>query len=182
MKMKFVLNACCAAIIAAAFATPAAAVDVALGTYVFEAADSSTQTYLVAIDPNGETAVTQLGIGFIEPCRVSGSETPYTLQTGWGLGGDYVIEQDGKVTFSARGNYYTFDVSLDFGAGGTAKGGSITTYGVTLYPADPESGHPKRALFCESAKQTVTLQSFTAPGSEPAISAPNTARFVGTAE
>jgi len=180
--MKLVLNACCAAIIAAAFATPAAAIDVALGTYVFEAADSSTQTYLVAIDTNGDTAVTQLGIGFIEPCKVSASETPYTLQTGWGFGGDYVINQDGKVTFSATGNYYTFDVTLDFGAGGTAKGGTITAYGVTLYPADPLSARPKHALFCESAKQAVTLQSFTAPGAEPAISAPNTAKFVGTAE
>ena len=180
--MKLVLNACCAAIIAAAFATPAAAIDVALGTYVFEAADSSTQTYLVAIDTNGDTAVTQLGIGFIEPCKVSASETPYTLQTGWGIGGDYVIEQDGKVTFSVTGNYYSFDVFLDFGARGTAKGGTITTYGVTLYPADPLSARPKHALFCESAKQAVTLQSFTAPGAEPAISAPNTAKFVGTAE
>lgn len=99
----------------------------------------------------------------------------------WGFYSDYLIKQSGKVTFSATGNYFTFDVTLDFGANGTATGGTITSYGVTLYP-QPAIGHPTHALFCKAPLQTLTLQSFTAPGAEPAINASHTAKFVGTAE
>lgn len=182
MRMKHIVSASGAAIIAAALATPAAAVTVEDGTYVFQAADSSTQTITVSTDNNGFTAVTSLGIGFNEPCKVSGTEAPYSLITGWGFGGDYVIKPDGKVTFSATGNYFTFDITLDFGALGTATGGTITSYGVTLYPEDPFSAHPKKALFCESPLQSMTFVSYTAPGTVPAISAPHTAKSVASAE
>jgi hypothetical protein len=182
--MKYVLNACGAAIVfAAALATPSiAAITVEPGVYVFQAADTSTQTITVTVDGNGKTAVTSLGLGFIEPCRVSGTEAPYTLQSSWGLGGDYVISPTGKVKFSALYNYFTFDVSLDFGAGGTATGGTIASYGVTLYPDAPFSVKPTKALLCESASQAMTLLSFTAPGAVPAISAAHSAKFIATAE
>jgi hypothetical protein len=183
MKMKHIISASGAAIIAAALATPAAAaVTVENGTYVFQAADLSQQTFTVSTDGNGLTAVTSLSVGFNEPCKVSGTEAPYSLSTGWGFGGDYVIKSNGKVTFSAAGNYFTFDITLDFGAGGTATGGTITSYGVTLYPENPFSAHPKRALFCESPLQNMTLLSYTAPGAVPAISAPHTAKSVDSAE
>ncbi len=182
MRMKHIISASGAAIIAAALATPAAALTVEDGTYVFEAADTSQQTFTVSTDSNGFTAVTSLGIGFIEPCNVSGTEPPYTLNTGWGFGGDYVIKPSGKVTFSATDNYFTFDITLDFGALGTATGGTITSYGVTLYPEDPFSAKPKKALFCESPLQSMTLVSFTPPTDAPAISAPHTAKSVHSAE
>ena len=183
MKMKHIVSASSAAIIAAALATPAAAaVTVENGTYVFQAADTSQQTFTVTTDSSGFTAVTGLGIGFIDPCTVSPTEPPYTISSGWGFGGDYVIKPSGKVTFSAAGNYFTFDVTLDFGAGGTATGGTITSYGVTLYPEDPFSAKPKKALFCESPLQTMTFLSYTAPGAVPAISAPHTAKSVSSGE
>jgi hypothetical protein len=171
------------AILAASLATPAAAtVTVEPGTYVFTAADSSTQTYTVTIDSNGNTAVTGLSVGFNEVCRVSGIEPPYSLITGWGFGGDYVIGKTGKVTISATGNYFTFDITLDFGANGTATVGTITSYGVTLYPENPFSAHPTHALFCESPRQATAFSSYTAPGAVPAISAPHTAKSVESAE
>ena len=182
MNMKHIISAGGAAIIAAAFATSAAAVTVEDGVYVFQAADSSQQTITVTTDSNGKTAVTSLGIGFNEPCTVVGTETPYSLNTAWGFGGDYVIKPNGEVTFSATGNYFTFDITLDFGAGGTATGGTITSYGVTLYPTDPFSAHPKHALFCESPLQSMTFVSYTAPGAVAAISAPHTAKYVDSAE
>ncbi len=171
------------AILAAVLATPAAAtVTVEPGVYVFTAADGSTQTFTVTIDGNGDTAVTGLSVGFNEFCRVSGTEPPYSLVTGWGFGGDYVIGTTGKVTISATGNYFTFDITLDFAAGGTAKDGTITSYGVTLYPENPFSAHPTHALFCVSPKQVTAFSSYTAPGAVPAISAPHTAKSVDSAE
>ena len=181
--MKYVLSACGAAIVAVALATSAtAAVTVEPGVYVFQAADGSTQTFTVTIDGSGFTAVTSLGVGFIAPCKVSGTEPPYTFESGWGFGGDYVIANNGKVKFTAAGNYFTFDKSLDFGAGGTATGGTITSYSVTLYPENPFISKPTKALFCEAPSQAMTLQSFTPPTAVSAISEPHTAKSVASAE
>jgi len=181
--MKLIINATGAAIIAAALATPAAAFTVEPGTYVFEAADGSQQKYTVAIDTNGDTAVTALSIGFTDPCKVTGTEPAFTLQSGWGFGGDYVIGTNGKVTIVTTGSYFAFDITLTFGKNGTATVGKITSYGVTLYPEVPNFiDHPTHSLFCVAPIQATAFQSFTPPTDEPAISAPNTAKFVKSAE
>jgi hypothetical protein len=182
MKMKSILIASGAALFAAALATPAAAVTVEPGVYIFEAPDTTTQTITVSIDGNGDTAVTSLNISFIAPCRITATETAYTLDSDWGFGGDYVIKPDGKVTFSATGNYFTFDVTLEFGNNGTATVGTITSYGATLYPQNPAVAHPTHALFCISPYQATTFQSYSAPGAVPAVSAHNTAKSVGSAQ
>jgi hypothetical protein len=184
-KMKNLLIATGAAVMLAALATPAAAkVVVEPGVYVFTAADGSQQTYTVSIDSNNDTAITAFGVGFNEPCRgVPAGDPAYSLITGWGFGGDDVINpNNGKVTFSAKGNYFTFDVTLQFGAGGTATGGTIESYGVTLYPQPTEVAHPTKALFCVSALQAVAFTSFTPAADAPAISTPNTAKSVHTPE
>lgn len=173
MKMKHLISASGAAILAAALAAPAAAVvTVEPGVYVFMAADGSSQTYTVTIDGGGNTAVTGLGVGFIEPCTVTGTETPYTLETTWGTSGDYVIAPNGTVKIAATYNYFVFDITLHFGSNGIPSNtlSTITTYGLTLYPVD--SDKPKKSLFCESPLQTAAQQSFTPPAGavEPAAS------------
>lgn len=104
--MKNIFNATGAAILAAALAAPAAAVvTVEPGVYVFQAADLSTQTFTVTIDAGGKTAITSMNIGVKDPCRVSGTEPPYTLETTWGTGGDYVIKNpNGRIFFTTFGN------------------------------------------------------------------------------
>jgi hypothetical protein len=171
LQMKHMITVGAAAIIAAALATPAAAIDVLPGTYTFTAADGTQQMYTVSYDSNSALAVTGLSVNFIEPCNVTGTETPYTLETGWGFGGDYVIPTNGKVTINAAYNYFVFDITLHFGADGNASStlSEITSYGLTLYPVF--SDKPKKALFCESALQTAQQTMFTPPAGadEPSV-------------
>lgn len=184
-KMKNILIATGAAVMLAALATPAAAmVNVEPGAYLFTAADGSQQTYTVTIDGMGVPAVTGFGVGFNEICKVSGTEVPTSLVTGWGFGGDYEIDTaNGNVTIAATGNYFTFDIVLHFRDNGQATNtGTITSYGVTLYPTNPFVDHPTHALLCESPKQLMAFTSFTPPSAEPAISEPHIAKSVGAVE
>jgi opacity protein-like surface antigen len=153
--MKSIITACGAAVIAAAFATPAAAATPPTppqsGTYSGTSADGSGISFVVATDANtGFQEIVSAGIGFSAPCKNS----TYVLDTGWGFGASDDIDADNKVTISATDNYFTFEVKLTFSHNGLKATGTITSYSPTLEPVGTK---PKKALFCESPEQTLTL-------------------------
>jgi hypothetical protein len=162
--MKSLINACGGAILAAALATPAAA-QVA-GTYAGTTADGVGLSFVVGTDSNnGDLALTSAGINFTAPCKNS----TYVLNTGWGFGLTADIVHH-KVSYVAIDNYFVFTFSLDFSSDGQSATGTITSVSPTLTPV---SNKPKKALFCESPKQgmTLTLQPPTARVS-PGIKGP----------
>ncbi|MGA2189217.1 MAG: hypothetical protein ABSH33_11825 [Steroidobacteraceae bacterium] len=158
--MKSIITACGAAVIAAAFSTPAAAQQTPAkvptpppsGTYAGNSADGSGISFVVSTDSNtGDQEITSAGIGFSAPCK----DSTYVLNTGWGFGAsDDIDPATNKVTISATDNYFTFEVKLRFSMDGTTATGTITTYSPTL---EPVSAKPKKALFCESPEQTLSL-------------------------
>lgn len=153
--MKSMFNACGGALLAAALATPAAA-QVA-GTYAGTSADGVGIQFVVSTDSsNGDLALTSASIGFSAPCKKS----TYVLNTGWGFGltADIVNR---RVSYVAIDNYFVFTFNLTFSSDGQSATGSITSVSPTVTPV---SNKPKKALFCESPKQgmTLTLQPPTA--------------------
>jgi len=147
--MKGIISASGAAIVAAVLATPAVAQQV--GTYTGTSADGSSLTFVVGTDPNnGYYQLTSAGIGFSAPCR----NHAYVLNSAWGLGlaQDIIDRKTGK--FSQTDNYFTFNITLEFSKDGLSATGTIVTFSPTL---DPVGAEPKKALFCESPKQTLSL-------------------------
>jgi hypothetical protein len=162
--MKSLFKACGGIILAAALATPAAAQEA--GIYAGTSADGVGIQFTVSTDPNtGDLALTSAGIGFSAPCKNSTD----VLNTGWGFGltADIV---NSKVTYEAIDNYFVFDFSLTFSSDGQTATGTITSYSPTVTPLTDK---PKKALFCVSPKQTMslTLQPPTARVS-PALKGP----------
>jgi hypothetical protein len=147
--MKRIINATGAAIIAAAIATPVMA-QVA-GTYSGTSVDGNGLTFVVGTDPNtGDLAVTSATIFFSAPCKGSS----YVLNTGWGFGLNSDIAANGKVTITSNGNYYAFDVHLDFSSDGQSATGTVVSVSPTLDPVGPR---PTHALICTSPKQALAL-------------------------
>ena len=148
-----------AAALLLALAQPAAA-QVA-GVYTGTAADGSGVTFTVGTDPNtGALAVISVGIGFSAPCK----NNTFVLQTGWGYNPNADIS-NGKVSWNYDFNYLSSAISLNFAGNGQSATGTITSISPTLYTVGPK---PKKALFCSSPKQslTVTLQT-TAKAAPP---------------
>jgi hypothetical protein len=150
--MKTIINAFGAAIIAAALATPAMAQ--VPGTYAGTSADGNGVKFVVGTDSTtGELAVTSASIIFSAPCRNS----TYVLNTGWGFATVADINRARKVLIAANGNFFRFNIALDFASDGQSATGTILSTSPTLYPVGPK---PTHALICTSPKQdlTVTLQ------------------------
>jgi hypothetical protein len=154
--MKTIIIAYGAAIIAAALATPAMSTPPAPGTYAGTSADGNNVTFVVGTDTsNGEPAVTSATIFFSAPC----TNSTYVLSTGWGFGLVADISKANKVVINdVNGNYYRFDITLDFDSESQSATGTVLSTSPTLYPVGPR---PTHALICTSPKQelTVTLQS-----------------------
>jgi hypothetical protein len=145
---KNIINACGAAIIAAALATPAIAQ--VEGTYVGTSADGNGLTFIVGTDPNtGDLAVTSASIFFTAPCKNS----TYVLNTGWGFGLNSDIKFR-RVAISSNDNYFAFAITLDFASDGQSATGTITSTSPTLTPVGPR---PTHALICTSPKQELAL-------------------------
>ncbi|MEJ0045716.1 MAG: hypothetical protein WDN04_06030 [Rhodospirillales bacterium] len=142
------LFAACGGILLAAMATPAAA-QIA-GIYNGNSADGSGLTFTISTDSDtGLLAVTSAGVGFSAPCKNS----TLTLNEGWGYGLNADIVNH-KVTAVSTGAYFDITVSLKFAANGQSATGTITTLSPTL---DNTVSPAKKALFCASPKQTLTL-------------------------
>ena len=149
--MTKLLQACAAAALAVTLAQPAAA-QVA-GTYSGTAADGSGLSFTVGTDSNTcLPAIIGASISFSAPCKKSTT----VLQTGWGYNPNADIS-NGKVTYNYDFTYLTNAVSLTFSTDGQSATGTIASISPTL---DPVGAKPKKALFCSSPKQalSVTLQ------------------------
>jgi len=146
--MRNLFTACGGAILAAALAMPAAAQ--VTGTYAGTSADGVGLSFVVSTDSaNGDPELTAAGIGFSAPCKNS----TVVLNTGWGIGlGSDIVKH--KVKFVSAGSYFTFTVSLVFSNDGQSATGTIDSISPTL---DPVGAKPKKALFCESPTQSLTL-------------------------
>ena len=163
--MNRIINVCGAAIIAFALATPAAAVDVALGTYNGTSADGNSLSIVVAADPkDGDPELTYLGLNLTAPCKPT--DLDYTLQTGWGFDASIDIPKSGRIKISTPFSYITVEANLVFAADGSVSG-TITSYEPVLYPVGPK---PTRALFCTSPEQTLSL-TLESADTVPAVSA-----------
>jgi hypothetical protein len=172
VRMNCIISVCGAAIFAFALATPAAAVDVAPGTYSGTSADGNDLTIVVATDPkNGDPELTYLGLNLTAFCRPP--DLDYTLQGGWGIDASIDIPKTGKVKISAQFSYVTVEASLTFAADGSVSG-TITSYQPTLYPVGPK---PTRALFCTSPEQALSL-TLQSPDTVPAVGALHNAKII----
>jgi hypothetical protein len=151
-------TACAAVGLAALMAGPAAA-QVA-GVYSGNSADGNGLSFTVATDSNtGALAVTSALVFFTAPCKGS----TFVLNTGWGWGPTSDIA-DHKVTSVTDGTYFNITFSLKFAADGQSATGTI----VSVSPAlDNSAGPAKKALFCTSPKQTLSL-ALQPPGAKPA--------------
>jgi hypothetical protein len=145
---KNIINACGAAIIAAALATPAIAQ--VEGTYEGTSADGNGLTFVVGTDPNtGDLAVTSASVFFTAPCKNS----TYVLNTGWGFGPTSDIKNR-RASIISDDNYFSFKITLDFASDGQSATGTITSTSPTLTPVGPR---PTHALICTSPKQALAL-------------------------
>jgi hypothetical protein len=146
--MKSLITACGGAILAAALATPASAQ--LLGTYTGTSADGQSVSFTVTTDPNNSAPeITSATVWFSAPCKNS----TYTLDEGegWGPGADIAARKVTSV-ISIPGFYNKF--SLTFSTNGQTATG--TTLSIAPY-LNPATSPPHNSLFCESAKQTMSL-------------------------
>jgi hypothetical protein len=147
--MKTIIYAYGAAIIAAALATPAMAQ--VPGTYAGTSTDGNGMTFVVGTDTNtGELAVTSASILFSAPCKNS----TYVLNTGWGFATLADINRARRVLIAANGNFFRFNIALDFASDGQSATGTILSTSPTLFPVGPK---PTHALICTSPRQDLTL-------------------------
>jgi hypothetical protein len=147
------MQACAAACVTMALAGPAAA-QIA-GTYNGTSADGSGVQFTVGTDSNtGGPAITGALIFFSAPCRNSTT----TLQTGWGYGMNADITNR-RVTNETSGSYFDITYSLIFSTDGQSATGKILSISPDL---DPSTAPPKKALFCVSPRQTLSL-TYTGP-------------------
>src|SRR5471032_1019850 len=164
--MKTIINACGAAIIAAALATPAMA-QVA-GTYAGTSTDGNAVKFVVGTDSTtGEFAVTSASIVFSAPCKNS----TYVLNTGWGFATLADINRARSVVIAAHDNFFRFNIALDFASDGQSATGTILSTSPTLFPVGPK---PTHALICTSPKQNLTLTLQSSSGAAPRELAPGT--------
>jgi opacity protein-like surface antigen len=155
--MKYLLAT---AALAAGLASPAAAQ--VLGTYTGTSADGNGVSVTVGTDPNNnDLAITGASVGFSAPCKGS---TGFVLDTGWGFNPNADIV-NGKVTVNYDFSYLSSTITLTFNNNTNTASGFITDISPTLYVVGPK---PKKALFCESAKQAVTL-TFSGTARLPAL-------------
>jgi len=127
------------------------------GTYSGSTADGHSVTFTVSTDAGtGKLAVTGASVGFSDLCS-NGS----TLNSGWGYGLTQDIKK-GAVSNTTSDPYFTIAFSLAFSGDGQSATGTVSSIGPTLSPVGPK---PKKALFCQSPSQSmsVTLQSPDAP-------------------
>lgn len=131
------------------------------GTYSGASADGNSVSFTVADDGNGVLALTGQSYNFSAMCN-DGS----TFNSGWGLGYDTPITGN-KVKNTFAFPYLTNIVSLTFSADGQSATGTISSVSPTLTPVGPK---PKKALFCKSPMQSLslTLQSGAARVKPPA--------------
>jgi hypothetical protein len=147
--MKSLFSACGGVIIAAVFAMPAAAQEV--GTYNGTSADGQSVSFTVSIDPNTSAKeITGATVWFLAACKNS----TYSLNEGEGWGPNVDVAANHKVsaTFSVPGFFNIF--SLKFAADGSTATGTTETLAPYL---DPANSPPKKSLFCESRRQTLSL-------------------------
>lgn len=134
--------------LAAVLAASTASAGAIAGTYSGTSTDGNTVSFTVAVDGNGVLALTGETIYFSALCN-DGS----TLNTGWGLGYDQPITT-ARVKGGFAFNYLTTSFNLLFSSDGQSAAGRVATVSPTLTPVGPT---PKRALFCRSKSQAVTL-------------------------
>lgn len=134
--------------LAALAATSTASAGALAGTYSGNSADGNGVTVVVGTDFNGALAATSATVFFSALCN-DGT----TLNTGWSYGTDQPITGS-RVSNLTASNYFTIGYHLTFSADGQTATGTIASVAPTLTPVGP---HPKRALFCRSMSQSVTL-------------------------
>jgi len=150
-----------AALIAGLAAAGPAMAQVA-GTYTGTAKDGSPVSFTVTTDTStGSLAITSVSIDYTAPCK---NET-YTLYSGIGYGPTADIT-NGAVssTIDYPNIYVTF--SLKFAKNGQTATGLEEVIAPALYST---TALPARAIFCESARQamSVSLQKTPPPATTP---------------
>jgi hypothetical protein len=144
---------------AATFLQPSTASAWEAGTYGGTSADGQNFSFVVGQADDGALQIQSVNLGITATCNPGGT----TFMTGWGLGGNGTDLTKANTTYVFNGPYLYLTVAIAFKAGNPATAtGTLTSYTPTFAPlANGSTSHPKKAIFCTSAKQSFTTSLLT---------------------